>query len=531
MPGPIISNISPTVGTSLGPNQFVQFDVTDATPLVLTLIAVYYPNRQQYEVVFDGTNMVGNYAASSTVLAISNGHRFTIVRSPNWPDSPQVHVWAVDSSGGQLTTEEDWLFSPLLPAPTVPSGPVQGDCDGILFDQAHFLGMFDRTFPPSYIQPMKDYPNSGYEIFQSFAKVGERVSEAIEHLECGSFIIFAQGGAYATGNVQFSRLTDTAGAVTIKAGSIVTTSSGGRDFLVMQDLPFSATDFGPFNCPVRAVAFGWEWNVPGQRVTAGGETIPGEIDTIKLLVEDPPYGDRTFLVSQKDPMSDGRAPMLDGLGADRGIRRLGGEPDPAYALRLRTLPDTVSPNAILRYLHARIDPLKLPAPDFEFIETWDIRYQTSWDAPSPNSGTPTYDQGVPPTNPDYDSNLFSFDDQRAGTTPTFKDRWLDDQEYRGAFIVTLPITQFYDVGFAYDDTAMGPNDFAPPGSLMQRGTGAYDITLTANNTVPQVDFPACYDGYDLVGAAFTLSLWQHLQKIKEAGVAAIIELQPYNGLQ
>lgn len=55
-----------------------------------------------------------------------------------------------------------------------------------------------------------------------------------------------------------------------------------------------------------------------------------------------------FSVTNHESPTGGRAPMLDELGAERDIFRSPGEVDDSYRLRIHTLPDVVSPNAIRR---------------------------------------------------------------------------------------------------------------------------------------------------------------------------------------
>jgi hypothetical protein len=158
------------------------------------------------------------------------------------------------------------------------------------------------------------------------------------------------------------------------------------------------------------------------------------------------------------------------------MARLEAELDSAYRYRLRNLPDTVSPGAIVRLCDAYLDQFGI---EYEFVEVWQLDYQTCWDAPSPNVGTPSYAASLP-TSPVYYDNLFVYDDpvgtRAAWPNPQFRNRWLDEVEYRGAFIVVVdPLDPVYD------------------------GTPA--------------------------GNAAVLGLYTQLQQIKLGGVAAIIELE------
>lgn len=229
--------------------------------------------------------------------------------------------------------------------------PVSGgvdSCDATQLLKAYFLKLFDRTYPLGYLFPLKVVPNSGYELFKCFAQVGERVSLAIERLECGSIIIFSNLGAKATGSVVISRPTVAAGAVTVKMGTVVTTDDR-RDFVLLADVAFAALDFGPHTVAVQAIASGFEYNVPGASTSAGGELLPGAINQFQALMTTPSYGDISFVVTQPTATTGGAAAMLEGLGHDRGVEYNGEDID-LYKLRVRSLPDVDSPGAIRRLL-------------------------------------------------------------------------------------------------------------------------------------------------------------------------------------
>ena len=394
-----------------------------------------------------------------------------------------------------------------LPAPALPSfpstgSPAAGTCDGVFHDQVYFLGLIDRVMDNGYLAPMQAAIGGGYEVYQGYAKVGERVSQAIERLECGSFIIFATGGSFATGVVEFLRPTGAAGSVTVRAGSIVSTRNGNREFVTLEDAVFVGAALGPVAVPVRAVAMGWEWNVAGRVVTAGNEMLAGEINLCIKLLQTPNYGDASIVVQQVVSTSGGAAPMLDGLGEDRALPRAPGELDPAYRQRLRTLPDTVSPAAIVRFLDLSLTSLPL---GYDFIETWEPGYQSCWDAPTSL-----------PANPAYNGNLFVYDDPRPN--PPFRNRWLDEVEFRGAFIVVVDVpAPIRETGLAYDDPALTPTQLRSV--LGGRSTPAYDVPV--NFTASPM---GAYDGTDLGRQALFAGLWSALQDIKAGGVAAVVEL-------
>ena len=395
------------------------------------------------------------------------------------------------------------------PPPSAPTLP----CPRDPFDQQHFLDMFDRLYPQNYIGAMKLKAGPGYEVFQSYGNVGQRLSLANVRLECGNFILSASGGTFATVSLHLFRGSG-GPAVTIKAGTVFSTSTQNRQFVLLRDVTFGNGDVGPFAAAAQAVLPGWEWNVRGERTTAGGELLPGNIDTIVTTLQaDPATGLLTFIdptiqVSQPTDAGGGAAPMLDQLGEDRGLPRLPGEPDSYYRARIRTLPDTVSPDAINRQIRAALAPYGASS-QYEFVETFNLSYQTCYDAPSaPIAGSP------------FDPNLFTYDDPRP--TIPFRNRYMDENEYRGCFITVLPnLPCLQDVGFAYDDIANNPSEFVSPGGVGRRATDAYDVPSSAD---PTLILQGGYDGFDLPKQVVYKGIFDLLQRIKPAGVAAPVEL-------
>jgi len=642
-------------------SQLVAFNVTSGTGLLRVFVTVTYPGLGITELAHDGTAFTTSYARTSTRTVISGGFTYALLRVPIWPDTPTISVYAEDTGG--LETLLAWSYTLQAPVPlpspgaTVPVFPVAGGASQapvIVHDKRYFLAMMDRIMDPAWIGPLKVYPDSGYEILEAQSAIGARVSTAIQRLEAGNIIMYATGGSLATTTVEFSRPNANYGPVTIRAGTVVTTSNGGRDFVTQADAVFGFFDVGPVTVPVTAVAPSWQWNVKGEVITAGGESIPGEIDTIRAMIQianpidvvtyadgasivspglsntgtarwlivyrggtfyqagqllrdngtgtgymaayTPTVGwfiqldaafplngdaqfpafanailqantflefnnpswvvvgnptlsntfvDPTFVVANIQDAQGGADPMLDGLGQDRGLLRKPGETDPAYRLRMRALPDTVSVNAVLRQVQQLIAPYLNPGQVAQFEEEWDVRYQTCWDAPRtplPNPALPVGQDGNTP----FDPNLFAYDDsldetahglgpaipawdpndpnRPAGSLPYFN-RWLDVVEMRGAYIEILPnFATIADCGMAYDDTAENAAQAeVVVGTVTgHRGFGAYDVPLTAD---PTLIFQGGYDGFDLPKQALYLALWQLLQDTSAAGVAAIVEQQ------
>ena len=401
-----------------------------------------------------------------------------------------------------------WTLS--IPTPSAPPSPSlvpypvgasRNQCSASYFTQADFLSLFARLLPENYLQPMQTGQGPGYELLQAWAELFERVSLAVGRLECGAFYTLSHGGEKSLVVVEFFRETATAGAVTVKAGTMVTASGGGQQFVTLEDAVFGALAVGPIAVDAEAVAEGWEWNVPGRVVGAGGDVMDGEINTVERPYYDPPYGDPNIQVRQLVPASGGMAAMLDGLGDNRGLKRNSGESDTSYSGRCRSLPDTVTPDALQRLLARTLDPLGIT---WTFIETFQIDYQTAWDAPS----------AVIPANPEYDPNLWAYDDPRDPVP--FRGRWLAVEDYRGAFLVVLGnLAPVLDVGMAYDDPAVTLTDYAG-----KRAHSAYDVATTGFNVGI---LQGGYDGWDVQLAQTLRQLWSALDAAKAGGVTFAIE--------
>lgn len=81
------------------------------------------------------------------------------------------------------------------------------------------------------------------------------------------------------------------------------------------------------------------------------------------------YADLGLVLEQPLPTVDGRHGWLDAIGQDRAIGRRLGEDDDAYRKRIVSLPDVVSPNAVLRAAARILTPLGI---NFELRETRDV---------------------------------------------------------------------------------------------------------------------------------------------------------------
>lgn len=98
---PVVGNFSPPPGTIITGRTPISFDVTDAnSPLRRIIVAISYANTM-VELAYDGSSFRGDYAAFSTKTIITNGFTFLLQRRSNWPASPTVEVYPVDTSGNE----------------------------------------------------------------------------------------------------------------------------------------------------------------------------------------------------------------------------------------------------------------------------------------------------------------------------------------------------------------------------------------------------------------------------------------------
>ena len=398
--------------------------------------------------------------------------------------------------------------------PRAIEGSTSTGCDGVVHDEDYFLNVLRKVLPENYLAPFFANPGTGLELFQGQAALFSSVSQAIEHIECGAIILFAEGGALAVGQAEFSRPMPAVGvspAVTVKRGTVIQTNVAGRQYTLLTDVVFGVNDQGPHKSLVQAVGFGWEWNLPAAFIDAAGEAIQGPASQINTLVEDPPYGDPTIVVRQLGAYTGGKASMLDTLGADRGVTRRPGEPDVPYRARIRSLPDTISPAAILRFLHNVLDALRCK---FQFTELWNMKFQTCWNAlPPPAASSPWF-------NPDYDPNLFVWNDPRP--LAPYRNRWLDSVVARGAFVVAIqPLQPMTDYGMIWNGTDTGPDSRKFPDTGGRIAVSAWSL---AEESVQAPDFPGAWNGVDLAAEATYAGIWQSLRDIKAGGVAALIAL-------
>ncbi len=503
---PVLSGVTPAASTVIPSNTALAFTITSSPSLQRQMVFANFPGAAIQEVVWDGTAFSDRYAGLSTRTAVSGGFEFRIIRTPVWPDSPEIAIYAINTSAEELTSTWGYLIE-YVPqytetSPSLPSFPVgvpeasaeSGFAD---HDQAYFLSVSDATLEEDYVRGLQ--AGEGYEILQAQAKIFARVSEAVKRNADGMLVAYAKGGRLAEGTVEFYRTSATLGAFDVLPGTIVQ-AAGGRFFRTLEAASFTSLDLGPHAVRVRSVFQDYAHNVLGQTITSAGHTINGEIDTIVTLLENPPLHEPNVRVRQITDIQNGRPPALDLLALQEGISRRNRETDESLAYRTRNLPDNLTPAAIERQVQNLVEPYGLR---YEYIEPFDLTFQSAYDM----------EFGMP-----Y-SNVFTYDDKRPRYFRAIN-WYADDVEQWGTFYVNIGKCQpIRDYGGMYDDSAATAGHLYSPVSRGYRAVSAYDLP-GMSSVGDGSGLGIGYDCRDVGHDSLMESIWEMMQTHRAAGIKA-----------
>lgn len=97
-----LGNTSPVEDTEIDNTQVITFDVLDTeTFLGRVLIGIQYPEMDgATELVWDGTAAVGPHTV--TVVPITDGYRYSVLRTGGWPSAPTVRVFVTNLGGREI---------------------------------------------------------------------------------------------------------------------------------------------------------------------------------------------------------------------------------------------------------------------------------------------------------------------------------------------------------------------------------------------------------------------------------------------
>lgn len=367
--------------------------------------------------------------------------------------------------------------------------------------EADLLALADRVMEPDYLNGLK--AGEGYELIRALAKGFARASSAVRTTGDGLFVAYASGGAFSTGVVEFYRTNTLGPAVTVLSGTIVQ-ADGGKLFRTVQDAVFTASDLGPHVVAVRSVFQDFQANTDGATTTPGGIDRPGEISTVRTMIQSPAYADPGIQVRQMNPTVGGRAPMLDLLARGNNLSRYSGETDLSLSYRTRNLPDNLTPGAIERMAEALLGPTD---SRWEFVESWETDLQTAYDLDDP-------------------MGVFTYDDPRPRYFPAL-DWYADDREQWGTFyLVVGKIQPMEDYGGGYDDTVYSLDELISPISGGRRAVPAYDMP-DSETFGEGADLGICYDGRDVAQDALLNSVYEQMQSLRAAGIVAGLHQEGY----
>ena len=503
---PVLSAVAPTASTVIPSDTRLSFTITSSPSLQRVMVFANFPGANIQEVVWDGTAFSERYQGLSKRSAVSGGFTYNVIRTPIWPDSPEISIYAINTSAEELTStwgyllEHEYQFTEASPSlPSFPVGvPSESSDSGLVsHDQAYFLRVADQTLEEDYVKGLQ--AGEGYEILQAQAKIFARVSQAIKANAEGMLAAYARGPTLSEGTVEFYRTATGGGAFTVKSGTIVSANEG-RFYRVLEDAVFTSLDLGPHAVRVRAIFRDYQHNVIGQTITPSGHTINGEIDTITVLIEDPPLQEPAIKVRQITDFSGGRSAQLDLLALQEGLSRRTREGDESLSYRIRNLPDNITPAAIERQVQTLIEPYGLR---YEFIESWDPTFQMAYDM-TPGSAY---------------ANIFVYDDKRSRYFRAIN-WYADDVEQWGTFYVNIGKCQpIRDYGGLYDDTAATTGHLYSATSHGHRAVSAYDLpdmsTVGAGTSLA-----IGYDCRDVAHDALMASISEMMQTCRAAGIKA-----------
>jgi len=205
--------------------------------------------------------------------------------------------------------------------------------------EADLLDVLRRNFEDHWIEGLLDDPSSR-SIFVGMAAVMLRCQSAIdENLYRGAYILTAPGRAPATSTIRLFR---TGGGA---AGTI------DVDVRILDEVGVVWRPSAAFAVPFAGIDQTIDLPITTDRV--GHWLNSFEPPTFRLL--DPVFDPAFEVIAGIDPAEDGRSPVLEQHGDERGRPRATGETAAQYRLRLRFLEDQVSPRALAEGVREILD--------------------------------------------------------------------------------------------------------------------------------------------------------------------------------
>jgi hypothetical protein len=216
--------------------------------------------------------------------------------------------------------------------------------------QADFLELLQRTTSAEWLDGLLD-TTTGQAVLNALFDMGaEAAADTIAGCE-SAIISLAAGGRPGVAYITLTRSVF-ATAVTIPAGYPFL-SSKGTELRVTASITVPAGT-ATFVLPIQTLAFAETVNTFAQDAFVAGITgsaastagAPIITDGAANVVLGPPGTTVNTVVASSTDITQSTYDWLSVLGNERGVQRQAGELEEDYRLRVRNIPDTVSPKAI-----------------------------------------------------------------------------------------------------------------------------------------------------------------------------------------
>ena len=196
------------------------------------------------------------------------------------------------------------------------------------------MAIWRGTVPDELLEPLDD---SGWiRIFESLAAAGALASSTTQHVLDGLFVSTATTGAKATGGALTIDRTGGTDPTDLLAGATFRTD---RWTVLMTTANVTLPASGSATVVVEALLQGRAGNVEADDVA------PIWFTEGSFVSEDAGAQITALLTTS---LASGEDPQLEALGQERSIFRQDGEEAEAYRLRVKSLPDVVTPAAVVR---------------------------------------------------------------------------------------------------------------------------------------------------------------------------------------
>ncbi len=207
---------------------------------------------------------------------------------------------------------------------------------------------------------------NGEAILRAMGKAGARVAERVAEWSNGRYILQATGPLRATGTVTVTAVDGTTEPIGLRSGQPIMATEWGIQYRLSADLVFPAASPPATDAvaTVEAVNIGWHANQLAEHVDV--VSLASGVDPAANILWTPETTeagktellagilDESFTFTAMD-MTGGSVGTLNLIGSGRGLPRAEGETDADFRRRIRRIPVTVTPNAIVAALNEIVE--------------------------------------------------------------------------------------------------------------------------------------------------------------------------------